>query len=154
MRWRWGDTRWQWGEKRPSGVNTRDIRPRVAQVITDYGGKEMWKRCDFNVRLICIFSPRLHVRLWAANNTIVYLWGPAWMRIHMGSLPWPFLILQLRGRNYCIGSFGTMREGVFLSGLSQRRMTNFRCAVNTGGITFQFTLGFLQPTLASSHCLL
>ena len=34
--------------KRPSRVNTRDIRPREAQVSTDYGGKEMRKRWDFN----------------------------------------------------------------------------------------------------------
>ena len=30
--------------KRPSRVNTRDIRPREAQVSTDYGRKEMRKR--------------------------------------------------------------------------------------------------------------
>jgi hypothetical protein len=34
--------------KRPNRVNTRDIRPREAQVSTDYGGKEMQKWRDFN----------------------------------------------------------------------------------------------------------
>ena len=35
--------------KRPSRVNTRDIRPREAQVSADKGGKEMRKRRDFDI---------------------------------------------------------------------------------------------------------
>ena len=34
--------------KRPSRVTTRDIRPREAQLSTDYGEKELRKRLDFN----------------------------------------------------------------------------------------------------------
>jgi hypothetical protein len=35
--------------KRPSRVSTRDIRPREAQVSTDYGEKEIRKRDEISI---------------------------------------------------------------------------------------------------------
>ena len=42
----WYEMKMRW--KCQAGSITRDIRPREAQVSTDYGGKEMRKRWDFN----------------------------------------------------------------------------------------------------------
>lgn len=42
--------------KRPSRVNTRDIRLREAQVSTDYGGKELEQCIDRLMMLVIVGS--------------------------------------------------------------------------------------------------